>query len=67
MIGINIVIVNEKPDFHFDYYGKCPHCGHVEASGTIGHWCGTHMRERLGTKRCSKCGTQYEMSVDNTR
>lgn len=67
MIGINVVIVNEKADGHFDYYGKCPHCGNVERSGTIGAWIGRSSRGGLGTRKCSKCGAKYEMSVDSRK
>ena len=67
IIGINVVIVNEKPDGHFDYYGRCPHCGWVERSGTINHWIGSSSRGGLGSKTCSKCKTRYDMAVDNTR
>ncbi len=67
LVGQNILMTNVKNDCYFDYYGKCPHCGYVEKSGTIGFYCGRGSQKGLGKRRCTKCHTQYDMAVDNRR
>ena len=67
IIGINVVIANEKSDNHFDYYGKCPHCGYVEKSGTKNAWVAPSSRGPLGTRTCTKCKTTYKMEAENRR
>ena len=67
IVGQNIVILNETPEGHFDYYGRCPHCGYVERVGHINAYMPRNGRGGLGKRRCSKCKTEYPMYADNTR
>ena len=63
-------IIQQKDDCHFDWTGRCPSCGHTEASWTRNASIssgGYRTTAILGHKTCSKCKTRYEVKAINMK
>ena len=66
MIYAENAVIQVKDDCHFDWTGRCPVCGHIEASWTRNTYIssgGYRASCSLGRKTCSKCKAQYQVKA----